>query len=92
MQGGRSNFFGTLFARGNEIFYYEIANQYDQSVTGFAGDYEYFGYLNSIGGWIIQQHQISTGIWLYVGGLSLYSTAWSNKGGLSYASYSALFS
>jgi hypothetical protein len=79
-----------LFARGGEI--YEISDEYNASVSGFSGDYEYYGYLNVSGKWIIQQHQITTGAWRYVNGSASYSTAWTNKAILSgYDYYSAMF-
>ena len=62
------------FAFGSE--WYETSDEYDSSVTGWSGDYEYYGYLNPSGKWIIQQHRISTGAWRYASGESLYSTAW----------------
>jgi len=77
-----------VFAYGSE--WYEISDEYDDSVTGFSGDYEYFGYLNYTGKWIIQRHQISTGTYRYANGSSGYSTAWSTKDGLSYGYYTAI--
>ena len=77
-----------IFAWGSEI--YEVSDEYDASVTGFSGDYEYYGYLNMLGKWIIQQHRISTGQYRYISGSSGYATAWSSKGGLSYGYYNAL--
>ncbi len=67
-----------LFANGGEL--YEISDQWEASVTGggavpaFSGDYEYFGYLNILGKWIIQRHQISTGQYRYVNGPNSFST------------------
>ena len=78
----------TIFAYGSE--FYEVSDEYDASVTGFSGDYEYFGYLNPKGHWIIQQHQLSTGQYRYACGSSGYSTNWTNKGGLTYGYYSQL--
>lgn len=77
-----------IFAHGSE--FYEISDEYDASITGFSGDYEYFGYLNTLGKWIIQQHQITTGAYRYVNGTSSYSTAWGIKGSLSYGYYNTL--
>lgn len=72
----------TIFANGGE--FYEISDEYDSSVTGFTGDYEYFGYLNSSGKWIIQQHQLSTGTYRYKNGSSGYAAAFTAAaGGLS---------
>lgn len=62
------------FSYGGE--FYEISDEYDASVSAFAGDYEYFGYLNPIGKWIIQRHQITTGAYRYKAGSSSYSTNW----------------
>ena len=73
------------FAYGSE--FYEVVREYDSSVTGFTGDYEYFAYKNSIGKWIIQQHKVSTGVYLYINGATDFSTAWTNKGSLSYDEY-----
>ncbi len=77
------------FAYGSE--FYEISDEYDASVTGFVGDFEYFGYMNPIGKWIIQRHQITTGTYRYVSGSSDYITAWTNKGSLGYGYYNTLF-
>ena len=63
------------FAHGSE--WYELSDEYDSSVTGFSGTVEYYGYLNSSGKWIIQQHNITTGAWRYTSGSNSYSTAWS---------------
>lgn len=78
----------SLYAKGSE--FYEISDEYDGSVTAFAGDFEYYGYLNGAACWIIQQHQISTGTWRYVQGRTDYTTNWNNKGSLSYGLYSAI--
>lgn len=77
-----------IFAYGSEL--YEVSDVYDSSVSGFAGDYEYYGYMNSIGKWIIQRHQISTGTYRYVSGTGSYSTNWTNKGSLTYGYYNTL--
>lgn len=61
------------FANGSE--FYEICDEYDSSVTGFLGDFEYFGYMNSNGKWIIQQHQITTGTYRYKNGTTGYAAA-----------------
>jgi hypothetical protein len=74
-----------IFAHGSE--WYEISDSYDGGVTGFIGDYEYYGYVNSIGKWIIQQHQLSTGNYRYINGISSYSTAWGIRGTLNYDYY-----
>ena len=63
-----------IFSFGSE--WYEVSDEYDASVSGFSGDYEYFGYLNSSGKWIIQRHQITTGAYRYTNGSSSYATAW----------------
>lgn len=78
----------SLFANGSE--FYEISDEYDASVSGFAGDYEYFGYLNNKGKWIIQRHQITTGTYRYISGISDYATNWSGKGGLNYDYWNTL--
>lgn len=78
----------TSFSHGSE--WYEISDEYDASVTGFSGDFEYFGYLNIVGGWIIQRHQISTGAYRYIQGASSYTAAWSGKSGLQYDYYNTL--
>jgi hypothetical protein len=78
----------TILARGSE--FYEVSDEYDASVSGFAGDYEYFGYMNVLGHWIIQSHQITTGQYRYVNGTTDYSTAWTNKGSLSYGYFNAM--
>lgn len=76
------------FSHGSE--WYEASDEYDNGVTGFSGDFEYFGYLNIAGGWIIQQHQISTGAWRYQQGKDSYVAAWNGKGALSYGYYNTL--
>ena len=80
----------TLFAYGSE--WYEISDEYDSSVSGFSGDYEYFGYITSIGKWIIQRHQISTGAYRYINGSTNYSTNWTLAiaGSLSYDYYNKM--
>jgi hypothetical protein len=62
------------FAHGSE--WYEISDEYDSSIERFSGDYEYFGYLNIAGGWIIQRHQILTGAYRYVQGKDNYTAMW----------------
>lgn len=76
------------FSHGSE--WYEISDEYDASVSGFIGDVEYFGYLNIVGGWIIQAHTISTGAYRYAQGKDSYTANWAVKGGLTYAYYNAL--
>ena len=63
------------FAHGSE--WYEVSDEYDASVSGFSGTVEYYGYLNSSGKWIIQQHNITTGAYRYASGTNSYATAWS---------------
>lgn len=70
------------FANGSE--FYEISDEYDASVTGFTGNFEYYGYLNSSGKWIIQQHTITTGAYRYKSGTTGYTAAFAAAiGGLS---------
>ena len=64
-----------IFSFGSE--WYEVSDEYDASVSGFSGTVEYYGYLNSSGKWIIQQHNITTGAYRYASGTSSYATAWS---------------
>lgn len=78
----------TSFAHGSE--WYEISDEYDASVTGFAGDYEYYGYLNIVGGWIIQRHQITTGAYRYFQGKDSYAANWTGRVGLSYDYYNTM--
>ena len=42
------------FAFGSE--WYEISDEYDNGVTGFSGNYYYYGYLSQTGKWIIQAY------------------------------------
>lgn len=81
----------TLYANGSE--YYEVSDEYDASVSGFTGDFEYFGYLNITGKWIIQRHQISTGAYRYKNGANGYAAAFTSAiaGGLTYDYYNTLF-
>ena len=79
----------SLYAFGGE--FYEVSDEYDASVTGFSGDYEYFGYLNTNGKWIIQRHQITTGAYRYINGDNSYSANWSVKAALSYDYYNKMF-
>ena len=60
------------FSHGSE--WYELSDQYDSSVSGWSGNYEYYGYMNILGGWVIQQHTITTGQWRYLQGANSYST------------------
>ena len=85
MQPLRSN----LLANGSE--FYEISDSYDSSVSGFSGDFEYYGYVNPLGKWIIQRHQISTGAYRYTNGQSSYTTNWAGNSGLSYDYYYKMF-
>ena len=62
------------FSVGSE--FYEISDSYDQSLSGFSGDFEYDGYLNMSGKWIIQRHQISTGAYRYINGSTAYAANW----------------
>lgn len=78
-----------LYSHGSEL--YEISDMYDQSVSGFAGDYVYYGYLNLDGGWIIQRGRITTGEWRYFQGKSDYATNWTGRVGLLYDYYDALY-
>lgn len=75
----------TIFAKGSE--FYELHDEWDSSVTGgtdaqgnaiaaWSGDFEYFGYVNISGKWIIQRHQISTGQYLYLNGPDTYRASW----------------
>lgn len=81
----------TLFAVGSE--FYEVVDEYDASVVGFAGNFEYFGYMNMSGKWIIQRHEINTGAYRYVNGKSDYATnfALAIAGSLSYGYYNTMF-
>ena len=97
MQAGRSDYFGLLIKRGNETFQYEISDVYDQSITGFSGDDEFYGYLTTTGNWIIQWHKISTGEYKYLAGKTGYTSYQpfaSNLTALralSYVNYNAIF-
>jgi hypothetical protein len=88
---GRGDYFGVFIKRGTEVVQYEPSDIYDQSITGFSGDYQYYGYLNTLGGWIIQRQQLSTGQFRYCAGTSLYSTNWTNKGSLVYGTFDSIF-
>ena len=98
MQSANGTFFGILVKRGTVSWQYEISDQWTQGETGFAGDYEYYGYLTTTGAYILQQHQISTGQWRYVSGQAGYaafipfSTSLTALGALSWGTYASLFS
>jgi hypothetical protein len=62
------------FAYGSE--WYEVSDEYDNSVTGFSGNYYYYGYLNQTGKWIIQVYNPTAGTYRYANGASNYSAAW----------------
>ena len=64
-----------VFAYGSE--WYEISDEYDSSVSGFSGIYNYYGYLNTTGAWVIQQQNTTTGAYRYAQGQTLasYQTA-----------------
>jgi hypothetical protein len=75
--------------RGSETSIFEAS---DQDTSG--ASYQYFGYLNAEGNWIIQQFDIRVaGIinYRYCSGLDGYATAWANRGGLVYGLYNTLF-
>lgn len=80
----------TSFSYGSE--WYELSDEYDASVTGWSGNFEYYGYMNTTGAWIIQQHTISTGTWRYAQGSNGYATSFANaiSGLLTYAYYNTL--
>jgi hypothetical protein len=79
----------TQFAYGSE--FYELADEYDSGVSGWSGDFEYYGYVNNIGKWIIQRHQISTGAWRFLNGANTYSTYWTNAISGSLTGYDYLY-
>ena len=85
------DFFYVHHKRGDHDVMYEISDSYDQGLTGFAGGYEYYGYLNNNGGWIIQRRTIATGAYRYIIGESDYATSWGIRGNLSYDTYDKLF-
>jgi hypothetical protein len=64
-----------IFSYGSE--WYEISDEYDNSLSGFTGNFFYYGYLNTTGAWVIQQYNITTGAYRYAQGSSLssYQTA-----------------
>jgi hypothetical protein len=84
-----SPFKSAQFSHGSE--FYEISDQYQQGDAGFSGDYEYAGFTNNVGKWVIQQHQISTGAWRYCNGGGSYPSAWAGKSGLNYVYNYLLF-
>ena len=92
MLQGRGDYFFILIKRGNENIQFEISDSYDQGLSGFSGDYEYWGYLNTNGGWIIQRHQISTGQYRYCRGTGNFSINWGIRASLTYTTFDALFS
>ena len=68
-------------------------NVYQTSDVDDASNVQYFGYLNSIGQWVISKwdKSVSPKTMRYQRGKSGYATAWSGRAGLSYQYYNALF-
>jgi hypothetical protein len=97
LQSARNDFLGLLVKRGNNSYNYEISDEYSQAISGFAGDYEYFGYVTTTGYWIIQQHQISNGQYRYAQGTTGYAALvpfasnLSALGLISYGLYNTIF-
>jgi hypothetical protein len=86
------DFFYVHHKRGDYDIVYEIAESYDQGISGFTGDYEYWAYLNNAGGWVIQRHQISNGQYRYYIGESDLATSWALRASLTpYIAYDKLF-
>lgn len=77
--------------RGDHDVLYEISDEYNASIAGFTGDYEYYGYVNNMGGWIIQRNKPTTGEWRYVIGESDYLTNWGARIGKTYDTYNKMF-
>lgn len=50
---------------------------------------KYFGYLNKDGNWCISKED--TGVWTYAIGLTDFSTNWTNRAGLPYEEFNAIF-
>lgn len=67
--------------RGDVDIAYEISDQDN------AGDPQYYGFLNSSGGYIIMEQNIASGTYRYAIGDSLYSTAWAARAALVYTTY-----
>ena len=75
--------------KGSESSVFEAS---DQDTAG--PNYNYFGFLNAEGYWIIQRFDLRVAniiSYRYASGLTGYSTAWTNRGSLSYGLYNALF-
>lgn len=66
---------------------------YIQKDTTSSGTYKYYGYAdaNTDGGWAIKRITIASNLAEYVKGASDYSTNWTGRAGLSYASIWSTF-
>ncbi len=86
------DFYYAHHKRGDHSIIYEISESYDQGLSGFAGDYEYWLYLNNTGGFVIQRHEISTGKYRYIIGESDASTTWAIRASITtWLTYDKLF-
>lgn len=68
---------------------YEIAQ-----IDDTAADYAYYGFVDKNGNWYITREDVAgadAGTYLYAAGTTGFSTNWTNRAGLSYASFDATF-
>jgi hypothetical protein len=71
-----------IYAHGSE--WYEISDE------DIASDPSYFGYINIVGGWIIQTRTASTGAYRYAQGSKNYVANWTGRAALTYDYYYSL--
>ncbi len=58
---------------------YQISDKYDSDVTGYTGSTNYFGFINSVGHWIILIEVPTDGTYRYVSGQTGYTDNWTAK-------------
>ena len=71
-----------IYAHGSE--WYEVSDE------DLASDPSYVGYLNIVGGWIIQKRNAAAGTYRYAQGRDNYAANWTGRASLTYAYYSTL--
>ena len=66
---------------------YQVSDVYNSDVSGYSGSTNYYGFINSVGHWIILQEIAASGTYRYSSGQSSYSTNWTNRASLTYGYY-----
>ena len=73
----------------NPLEKYKISNMPASAET--EDDVQYYGFIDSDGGWYILELTTSTGTCMYAKGVSDYLTAWTNKESLVYTYFDLTF-